>query len=357
MIFFRDEYFTFDDVLLQPMYTEIQSRQDVSLKTRLTKNITMDIPIISANMDTITESEMMMKMVTLGGIGILHRFMTIEKMIDNAKKFSEWADTPFAFSIGVGDDAIERIYTINSLGLSNRIVVCIDIAHGHCLRVIDLIKKIKNDYFGKIDVIAGNVSTYDGVRHLCLAGADAVKVGIGPGSMCSTRLVTGCGTPQLTAIMQCSVAAKEFNIPIIADGGITKSGDIVKALAAGAESVMIGGLFAGTDETPGEVNISGSFQDRACTIPIRKPYKKYRGMASQDAMIGWKGEGYHATPEGESKTVECKGPVANVVNDLLGGIRSGMTYCNARDLKQLEKNAIFCKVSSNTLIENKPHGK
>lgn len=357
------EYLTFDDVLLIPQYCTIRSRQDVDTETRLTKNTKIGIPIITANMDTVTESDMMFAMHSLGGLGILHRFLTLENIDHEIRDFliSFSVDGPIplmAASIGVNNnDELLQLY--RDFGIK---IICIDIAHGHCDRMISTIKKIK-DFYPEADIIAGNVATRQGTRDLIEAGADAIKVGIGPGSRCSTRLVTGCGIPQLSAIIDCVDVANEYNIPIIADGGITKSGDIVKALAAGASSVMIGNLVAGTDETPGEIltiNENGSIlcggKKNTYNPPGSKLVKQYRGMASRDAMNGWKGEKYHAAPEGESRMVKCKGSVIPIVQELVAGLRSGMTYCNAKNIEELQKNAIFRRVSANTLIENKPHG-
>lgn len=353
MKFVNEEAFTFDDVLLQPQYNEIKSRKDVSLKTKLTKSIEIDIPIISSNMDTVTESVMAKKMHHLGGIGIIHRFMTIENTIECLQ--SMHPVQRFIVSIGFNDDFEKRMTVYREFQVA---AICVDVAHGWCDRMFDMIKRIK-DFYPEVDVIAGNVASPDAAADLCRVGADAIKVGIGPGSMCTTRLVTGCGVPQLTAIMECAEIAKIVDVPIIADGGIKTSGDIVKALAAGASSVMLGSLLAGTDETPGEIikENKGFLYGRPIYDSIgAKKYKKYRGMASKDCMTGWKGD-YHAAPEGESKLIECKGPAENIIKDLLGGIRSGMTYCGASTIEELQNNAVFRKVTGNTLIENKPHGK
>lgn len=364
MKFINEEAFTFDDVLLQPQYNEIKSRKDVALITKFTKNYTIDAPIVSSNMDTVTEHIMMCEMSRLGGVGILHRFMTIEEMLDQIDEFKHNVlkqNDVICVSVGVGESEMDRVEAALIQGAN---ILCIDVAHGdskQALKMVEFCSRFKDKM--AIDIIAGNVATAAGTMRLIDAGADAIKVGIGPGSMCTTRLVTGCGVPQLTAIMECDDVAGNFGIPIIADGGIKTSGDIVKALAAGASSVMLGSLLAGCDETPGdkiiingkdEVLLDGDMQ--TYSLSNIKIGKKYRGMASQDAMTGWKGD-YHAAPEGESKLIECKGPVENIVKNLLGGIRSGMTYCNASTIIELQNNAVFRKVTGNTLIENKPHGK
>jgi IMP dehydrogenase len=294
-------------------------------------------------MDTVTEYTMMAAMATLGGIGILHRFMSIEDTGRNIRKFrSNFPEDPLAVSIGVNGDTDARIALFKELGID---ITCIDIAHGDNDRVIDLIGSLKD--VGRWDVIAGNIATPEAAERLCIAGVDAIKVGIGPGSMCTTRLMTGFGVPQLSAIIECAQIADQYNVPIIADGGIRTSGDIVKSLAAGADSVMVGSLLAGTQETPGEVRTIGG-----------NKFKEYRGMASKDAMVSWRGEvpdGIAA--EGESTLRSFIGPVSTVVQELLGGIRSGLSYNGSLNIVCLQTSAVFRFVSPNTIIENKPHGK
>ncbi len=337
--------YTFDDVLLSPQYTTIQSRKDVDTSTQFTRHHHLSIPIVAANMDTITEYEMMAAMHRLGGVGILHRFMTLDWQYGNMRRMrDDFPTSLICISLGVGDQDWKWLDSAYDSELVN--VLCIDIAHGDCDRAIELVKDLRRMNFAE-DIIAGNVATPEATRRLCEAGADAVKVGIGPGSMCTTRIITGCGVPQLTAIMECAEVAREYGIPIIADGGLRNSGDIVKALAAGANSVMCGSLLAGTLETPGE--IITDFQN--------KKFKKYRGMASKDAMIDWKGESYsNVTAEGETMFIPLKGSVAEVINGLVGGIRSGMTYNNALTIPELQENAHFRVVSLNSKIENGAHG-
>jgi IMP dehydrogenase len=243
--------------------------------------------------------------------------------------------------VGVNDDWKERIDKLVSPDVDS---ICIDIAHGHHDKVFDVLKYIKYNY-PKLDVICGNVATTMAVKELINAGADAIKVGIGPGSMCTTRIVTGVGVPQFTAIMECARCAGT-EVPIIADGGIRNSGDIVKALAAGASSVMIGSLLSGTSETPGRIIV---IKGQKC--------KEYRGMASKDAMVNFKGEVPEGiSPEGEATIVPYKGIVHDVLSTLLGGIRSGMTYNDARTIEELTQNAEFRVITSSSVIENGPHG-
>ncbi len=328
--------FTFDDVLLTPVYSEVASRSDVNLKTYYTRNIILDMPIVSSNMDTITESTMMAAMLKLGGVGILHRFLSIERMVLELESFesqAHFSDAPFTFSVGV-DESLDRLDAGCDHGAA---AVCLDVAHGDHSKVVSKIKEIVNHY-PYLGVIAGNVATGEGAMRLMDAGAAAIKVGIGPGSLCTTRVQTGCGVPQLSAIMDV-YAALHGQIPIIADGGIRSSGDIVKALAAGADTVMLGGLLAGTQETPGRVDLEGC--------------KSFRGMASSAAQTEWKGEAKHV--EGWSSVVKAGPPVGDVVKGLLEGVRSGFSYCGAKTVDQLRKNAVFIKLTDNSLRENHAH--
>jgi IMP dehydrogenase len=345
MQFVDDPGLTFDDVLLVPRYNEISSRQDVCLETRIVKGgEKLAAPLLSANMNTVTESEMMVALSYLGCAGVLHRFLTLDRMETELCTFVRDADagSPVIASLGVNGDVDDLLELYKRLGFVD--IICIDVAHGHSLQVLDMIKRVKDTTDCK--VIAGNVATPSATRSLIEAGADAVKVGIGPGSLCTTRLVTGVGVPQLTAIFECYWVAEDYDVPIIADGGLRSSGDVVKALAAGAETVMSGSFFCATNEAPGEL-----VEDHG------RKYKKYQGMASKDAMIGWKGPGYHAAPEGESTLVPCKGPVEAVVQSILAGVRSGMTYNGAHNLEELRENAVFRGISPSCLIENRPHGK
>ncbi len=335
----RDRGLTFDDVLLVPNKSDVRSRKDPDLTTRLTKKHNIQIPIMSANMDTITESAMGIAMSSLGGFGILHRFMSIENQLSEVQKMKEAGVKLIGASIGVNADFKERAFALAKAGVN---IITVDIAHGHSVSMIETIQYLKNEYHGDIDVIAGNIATPEGVMDLIEAGADAIKVGIGPGSMCTTRIITGCGVPQLTAIAMCTEVADSKNIPVIADGGIKTSGDIVKALAAGASSVMLGSMLSGTIETPGE---------------IKKGVKMYRGMASKAAQVSWRGilpEGM--APEGESTFVPVKGHVKDVINEICGGIRSGMSYVNAAKISELREKALFMEMTAFGTKESNAHG-
>lgn len=333
----RDRGLTFDDVLLMPRHSEMNSRRAPNLESKVTKNFTIKTPIISANMDTVTEYQMALKMAELGGLGILHRFMSPEEQVNQVKLLKE-RKILVAASIGVKEDGMRRADMLADAGVD---IFTIDIAHGDSVMMFETLDYVKKKY-PKIDVIAGNTAMPEGVRGLIEHGADAVKVGIGPGSMCTTRIITGCGVPQLSAVAMCVLEARKHNIPVIADGGIKTSGDIVKAFAAGAQTVMLGSMLSGCLETPGE---------------IEGGRKRYRGMASKDAQVSWRGElptGMAA--EGEARWVACKGSVENIIHELSGGVRSGMTYLNAYTIADINKNARFMEMTSSGMAESKPHG-
>jgi len=465
------EALTFDDVLLVPQYSEVLPK-DVKIDTRLTRQIRINIPLVSAAMDTVTEAALAKALAREGGIGIIHKNltpdeqarqvsivkktengiiydpitvtpdMTVKEAIDlmaeykigglpvvdeegrlvglltnrdvrfekNLSKKIKDLMTPreklivappdislekakeilhqhrieklplvsednklvglitikdimsviehpnaardekgrllVGAAVGTSPETMERVEKLVKAGVD---VIVIDTAHGHSRRVIETLEMIKADY-PDLPVVAGNVATPEGTEALIKAGADAVKVGVGPGSICTTRVVAGVGVPQLTAVMECSEVARKYDVPIIADGGIRYSGDIVKALAAGAESVMVGSIFAGTEEAPGETIL---YQGRK--------YKAYRGMGSLGAMrsgsadrYGQEGENKFV-PEGIEGMVPYKGTVKDVVHQLVGGLRSGMGYVGARTIKELQEKAVFVKITPAGVKESHPH--
>ena len=333
------EYLTFDDVLIEPGYSDLASRKEADTSVTLGETLKLDVPILSANMDTITGPEMAYAMGKAGGAGVLHRY-------EDASKIYQWVDglkgVPRIPSVGLGLQQMTHAQMYRELTDS----ICLDVAHGNTRQVVENIKTLKKmDYK---NIIAGNVATTDGVYRLAEAGANIVKVGIGPGSVCTTRLVTGVGVPQLSAIIRCSRWGNTYRAGwphIIADGGLKTSGDIVKALAAGADAVMSGHFFAGCQEVPGVAK-----HHNQTTYGVLKV--EYRGMASRDAQMEFKGHVGNENPEGVSKMVKVNGYAADVMKELAGGLRSGMSYVGARNLKELRENAVFIKVSSNTRHEN-----
>ncbi len=344
---FIENGLTFDDVLIVPKRSSIFSRGDVSLKTRLVGDLALDLPIISANMDTVTELDMARAMAELGGMGVIHRF------IKDPSLHAEWVSrTPGHrfLAVGVKPGDLEKIPMVEDLhGL------VIDVAHGHSDRVAETIGHIREAH-PRLWVVAGNVATAEGAWDLLEAGAHAIKVGVGPGAVCTTRIVTGCGMPQLTAVLKVRAALDRWwdaerrkltpraqHPPtLIADGGIRGSGDMAKALVAGADTVMIGSLFAGTDEAPGAM-----IQENG------KSFKLYRGMASAGAM---EAVGADRTPEGVSTLIPHKGSVKALVAELEGGLRSALSYCNSASIADLHEQTIeMVKVTQASQRENQAH--
>ncbi|MCL6457168.1 MAG: IMP dehydrogenase, partial [Gorillibacterium sp.] len=297
-------------------------------------------------MDTVTESKMAIKMAKLGGIGIIHRFLTIEEEMKEVKKVKK-ENLLVGAAIGIKGDYEQRTKALISAGAD---VIVIDIAHGHNSFLLKVLRKLTKK-FPKTEFIAGNVATAEATKDLIKNGASAVKVGIGPGALCTTRIITGAGVPQLTAVDECVSVAKKHNVPVIADGGIRQSGDIVKALAVGASTVMIGSLFAGCEESPAITFFRNN-----------KKYKLTRGMASLIANIdrqkkdkSVKRDLRRYAAEGIEAVVLYRGSVVDLVHQLLGGVRSGFSYCGARNIKELWEKAEFIQITQSSLIESGPH--
>lgn len=470
---FKETGYSYDDVLLVPQYSEIASRSHVSLKSQLTKKLWLNTPLVSSNMDSVTEDQMAISLAQGGGIGIVHRFNDPQEQVLIVKKVKRYKNaivyqpvtieakstleeaqksmkkngitsllvvdtqkrlvgiltkrdtqnkkdmqitvnflmTPFdALIVGNKDTTMEQAKEILSkhkveklplideekhvIGLITKKdifnhktypnasvdsrgrflvgaaigtkadaferarllieaevdVLVIDIAHGHSEQTIRVLKKLKKE-FPDTQIIAGNVATAEGTRDLIEAGADGVKVGIGPGSICTTRRVTGCGVPQLSALIECAQEADKYGVPIIADGGIKTSGDVVKAFAAGASTAMLGSLLAGTDESPGMAFVKNG-----------KKYKVIRGMASFGANLSRnentadKNNVEKYVPEGVEALVSYKGDVATIIEQLVGGIKSGMSYCGVNELQKLRGKGIFIPITSAGLVESKVHG-
>jgi IMP dehydrogenase len=343
---------TYDDVLLLPSASEVVP-SEVETATRLTRGITLKIPLVSSAMDTVTESEMAIAMARAGGIGIVHRNLPIEDQVKHVLRVKKVGIVGAA--VGVGDDGFARAAALIEAGVD---VVVVDTAHGHHRAVLDAISRIKKE-FPQIEIIGGNIATRSGAQALINAGVDAVKVGVGPGSICTTRVVAGVGVPQVTAIMEAHKACEKADIPLIADGGLQYSGDIAKAIVAGADSVMLGSLLAGCDESPGEmVEVNGL------------KFKVYRGMGSLGAMQS-RGERKSYSkdrymqddvlsedklvPEGIEGKVRYRGSVATVVHQLVGGLRSGMGYAGADNIASLQRNGQLIQITSAGLQESHPH--
>lgn len=335
--------YSFDDVLIVPKYNRIPSRRDVVFKTKVTKNYSIDIPILAANMDTVCESKLAIALGRLGGLGVLHRFITIENQAKEVKKVKA-QNLLCAAAIGVKDFK-ERVPALQKAGVN---ILVLDVAHGHSKRTGKTLDFIKEN-FPKLDVIVGNVATKDAAEYFISKKADAIKVGIGPGSACTTRIMTGAGVPQVTAIMDV-YEATQGRIPICADGGLKQPGDITKAIGAGADTIMTGSFFAGTDETPGKLIKKGG-----------KYFKEYRGMASFLATVkkikldGNKvNEDVHV--EGEGMLIPYIGPLSKVITKLLGGLASGMTYVGAKDIESIRGKVDFIEISSAGYHESTAHG-
>lgn len=332
---------SFDDVLLVPGYNGISSRQNVTTEVTIA-GTSFGIPLVSSNMDTITEVAMANALSGHGGMAILHRFVSIEQNVTLFKQLSR--PELVGISIGLGKDGLDRADALVSAGAH---IICVDVAHGHSKEVNRTIRALREKHGDHIMIIAGNVATYAGADYLAAAGADVIKVGIGSGSVCTTRIKAGFGVPQLSAIQDC----KKVDRHLIADGGIRYPADAVKALAAGADMVMLGGLLAGTDETPGESMEKVTSDGRKVKI------KRFRGMASREAQEDYMGAmSEWKTAEGVSIEVACRGPVADVIRDILGGIRSGMTYCGAATIKDLQRKAQFMEITASGREESLPHG-
>jgi IMP dehydrogenase len=332
--------FTFDDVLLKPLASSIEPAE-ATLSTKIGGR-TLSVPFLSAAMDRVTGEEMAIALGTIGGLGVLHRHCTIEEQTAMVRAV-KMAGVPVAAACG--PFATDRAAALEEAGCD---IIVIDCAHGHNLGVLASAKKIKKS-LKHATMIFGNIATAAAARAACTF-ADAVKVGVGPGSICTTRLVSGVGVPQLTAIIDVASVALKKNVPVIADGGIRTSGDIAKALAAGASAVMMGNMFSGTDESPGEIIVRDG-----------RRFKEYRGMGSRAVIESISGseryltKGRKAVPEGVEALVPYKGSVVAIVAELVSGVQVGMGYVGARSIPELQKKAQFIRISHASLSESKPH--
>lgn len=336
------EHIGFDDILLIPQYTETNSRKDISLHTQM-GSLAMDIPFIAAPMDTVCEAEMAAAMRKNGGYGVIHRYMDIDSQLSQIKKVKDLGGSAIG-SVGARGSYLSDA---TKLGEAGAVGILVDTANGHNLNAIEAVKGIRTIYGDNIHIMAGNVSTWDGFARLADAGANSIRVGIGGGSACTTRVVTGHGVPTLSSILEIRERVGHSEGPsIIADGGIRNSGDAAKALAAGANAVMLGRLLAGTDESPGKVE----------SVPgYTKPHKVFRGMASAEAQAA--GRGVVSGVEGISTTVPYVGSVDDVLKQLVSGVKSALSYTGVDNLLDFYNDSLYNRVTSTTLNESKPHAK
>ena len=342
------EALTFDDVTLAPKYSEVlPSEVDTSIK--LTKFLKLKIPLLSSAMDTVTESKMAIAIAKAGGLGIIHRNLDIKKQVSEVKKVKKLSLLVGA-AVGAGPREVKRA---EALLKENLDMIVVDTAHGHTKKVFEIISFIKKKKNKKTALCAGNIATPEAAKFLLKAGVDVIKVGIGPGSICTTRLVAGIGVPQLSAILNVRRGTKNKNVKIISDGGIKYSGDLAKAFAAGADAVMIGSLFAGTDETPGKLIKKNG-----------KLYKSFRGMGSVGAMNKGSADRYFQSkqkdqskyvPEGVEGLAKYKGKVDKIIFKLVGGLRSSMGYLVSKQIKYLRSKPQFVKITKAGFYESMVH--
>ena len=341
------ESLTFDDVLLLPRYSNVLP-SDTNISFNLTKKITLEAPFLSSAMDTVTESRMAIAIAKSGGLGVIHRNLSIK---DQTKEITKVKSKNLLVGAAVGTNK-EDLLRSKSLIDNGCDLIVVDTAHGHSEKVLKILSKLKK-INGKIPICVGNIATGEAAKKLYNSGADIIKVGIGPGSICTTRMVAGIGVPQISAVMDVKKALKKKNVKIISDGGIKFSGDIAKALAAGADAIMMGSIFAGTDESPGK-----KFKYKG------KLYKQYRGMGSIGAMSSGSANRYFQknfkdkskfVPEGVEGRVIYKGSVSKIIYQLKGGLRSSMGYIGAKNLNQIIKNAEFIKITKAGFYESMVH--
>ena len=342
------EALTFDDVTLVPKYSEVLP-SDVDTSIILTKFLKLKIPILSSAMDTVTESKMAIAISKLGGIGVIHRNLEIKKQLQEIRKVKKQKLLVGA-AVGAGPKEFKRAEAVLKENIN---MIVVDTAHGHTKKVSEIIKFIKKKKHKRTALCAGNIATPEAAKFLQKLGVDIIKVGIGPGSICTTRLVAGIGVPQLSAVLNVRNGIKNKNVKIISDGGIKYSGDLAKAFAAGADAVMIGSLFAGTDETPGKIIKKNG-----------KLFKSFRGMGSVGAMNKGSADRYFQSkqkdtskyvPEGVEGLAKYKGKVGDIIYKLIGGLRSSMGYLGSKQIRYLRKNPQFVKITKAGFYESMVH--
>lgn len=349
---------TYDDVLLEPQYSEVSSRSNIKLNTLLSRRYGLMVPYVASCMDTVCEYEMAIKMMEMGGVGCIHRFMTVDEQCKQISKITEYIiknrlydkwfvyddswhseikQIPIMAAVGVGDGDVDRALRLVDSGVN---VILIDVAHGHHINVKNMVKKLKEVLPEFVDVIAGNISTEKASLDLCEWGVDGLRVGIGSGALCSTRIQTGHGVPNVTSIIDC---VRSASVPVMADGGIRSSGDIAKALACGADCVMLGSLLSGTKESPGNIIEKGN----------GSLYKKYRGSASLDTKTTHNQARKHI--EGESTLVPFKGGVEFIVDKLSDGVKSALSYSGCENILKFQRKSVLIEITPSGMLESKPH--
>jgi len=331
---------SYDDVLLQPQYSDIKSRRQIDISSRLSPDLELTLPIIASPMDTVSGFEMATVISRMGGMAIIHRYMDTIEQVQTVMDVKKDDSSTVGAAIGTGDEAIVRAHALMAAGAD---VLCIDVAHGHHSLVQKTLAAIvPTAQAKKIHLMAGNVATPEAVQDLAKWGANSIRVGIGGGSICSTRIQTGHGMPTFQSILDCSAVADEYGVKLIADGGIKNSGDIVKSLAAGADFVMLGSLLAGTDECPGRI-ISMDGQK----------YKEYRGMASAEAQLSWRGR--TSSLEGVASMLPYRGSVVPILQQLDNGIRSGFSYTGAHNLSEFAAKCQLIQQTPAGQVESSTH--
>lgn len=332
---------SYDDVLLVPQRSPVDSRDDVDLSTELVDGLELDVPVTTAAMDSVTETAMARAVAEGGGLGVIHRFLPVDQQAEMVRDVAA-EGLSVAGAVGIAEDHLDRAEALVDAGAD---MVVLDVAHGHMERTIDVTAELA-ECFPETPLCAGNVVTRAGVADLANAGADCVKVGVGPGSHCTTREVTGFGVPQFTAVERCSAAAREHGVTTVADGGIRTSGDAVKALLGGADAVMMGGFFAGCEEAPGDVvEVDGT------------EYKRTRGMSTAAAAEDREDKDIDIeADEGVEALTEYTGPAGPLLDEFAAGIRSGLSYAGAHDLENARENAEFMEVRETTGHRNGSHG-
>ena len=338
------EYLTYDDVQILPKYSEVEHRSNCSTSTHITKNWELKIPIVSSPMDTVTEFDMAKIMMELGGVGIIHRFMSIKKQTEIVEKL--WAYTfttddryPVCAAVGITGDYLERAKELVINGCN---VILIDVAHGHHKLVKKVVEEFKNEFGRNVEIFGGCIATSTAARQLCEWGVDGLRVGVGNGSLCETRIRTGVGLPSVTALLDVCSTADNYNVPVIADGGIRNVGDVCKGLGSGADTIMVGSLLSGTKESPGTIEKKGQW-------PNEQLHKKYRGSASRDS------KGNDKNVEGNHKVIPYKGKVKRILHDIRDGIRSSCSYVGASNLEEYRSLVEFVEVTKAGQVEAQPH--